>query len=223
MKRASWLLPLTLLPACDPVTVPAREPTEVFDFRLVAGTDSLVLRWPNRSEIRVFLQPSSDRTADLLMEAAFRHAATAWEDISLYGDFDFTQVRMVEAADVVVTWSGVNLPVEISECPPGGSNAFTTFCLTAERDRLKPFPLRGTNAMPSSVRFLVTIRMGESTNRSRVFALLTHELGHVLGIARHSPNQADLMFTEPAGRDVPNARDRATLHVLYQTRADIRP
>jgi len=119
----------------------------------------------------------------------------------------------------------VSLPVNVFRLPAGGSNAFTTFCLTPEGDRLRPFPFLAGNGttMPSRVRFLVSIRAGSALTAERVRALVTHELGHVLGLAQHSPTQTDIMFTDPGTRDTPNARDRASIIVLYQTRADITP
>jgi predicted Zn-dependent protease len=160
---------------------------------------------------------------DTVLQQAFQHAARAWEEVSLYSDFDFLWASGVESADVILTWTGVPLPVNTSNCPPGGSNAFTTFCLNADRTRLEPFPAAAGNGMPSRVRFIVSVRPGPTQTAARLRTLVTHELGHVLGLAQHSANAADLMFADPANRDVPNTRDRASLQVLYQTRADITP
>lgn len=225
MKRHAWWLALVALGGCDPVTVPPREPHEVFDFRLISDQDSLVLRWPNGSQIRVLLQPAGDAALDSLLEQGFSHAVRAWEAVGLYGDYRFARARIVEDADVILTWTGVSLPVVVSDCPPGGSNAFTTFCLTPEGDRLRPFPfLPGSGTgMISRVRFLVSIRPGSTVTPERVRALVTHELGHVLGLAQHSPIQTDIMFTDPGLRETPNARDRASVIVLYQTPPDITP
>ena len=53
--------------------------------------------------------------------------------------------------------------------------------------------------------------------------LVMHELGHVLGLAQHSPNPGDLMTANPLDRNEPNARDRASVQLLYQLQADITP
>jgi hypothetical protein len=202
--------------------VPARDRNEVYDFRLFIDNDSVVLRWPNASRIRVFLNPATNPDLDPLLRDAFRVGSTAWENATLYSDYAFAQVGVPEAADVIITWSGAPLPVETAQCPPGGGFAFTTFCVSPERNRLVPFPLR-ESAMPSRVRFLVTIRESSATNASRVRSLIAHELGHVLGIVQHSPNSQDLMFTDPVAREVPNTRDRVTVQLLYQTRPAIIP
>ncbi len=216
------LLCCALFAGCDSATVPARAADEVFEFRLPVNSDRLVMRWPSATRIRVFVQAgATDQLTDLLY-ASVRQAAMAWEAVSLFGDYSFALVGAPEQADVIVSWSTAVRPVEIAECLPFGGAAITTFCLTAEGDRLKPFPLRNSTLM-SSVRFLVTIRESEALNSARVRTLVTHELGHVLGIAAHSPNQQDLMFSDPIIRDAPNARDRTTVQILYQTRPNITP
>lgn len=220
-KGAKRLLLLALLwTGCDPVVVPVRETGELFDFRLVAGRDSLIMRWPNGSRIRVFLQPAADANHNSALQSALRHTIYTWEAAALYGDFRIQQVVAPEEADVILTLSGADLPVSTSSCPPGGAAAYTTFCLESSRDRLAVFPLR--NGMPGSVRFLVTVRAAEAADAARLRALVAHEFGHVLGLAQHSPNVADLMYRDPA-RDLPNARDRTALQVLYATPPDIVP
>ncbi|MGH7460627.1 MAG: matrixin family metalloprotease [Longimicrobiales bacterium] len=204
--------------------MPERNRNEVYDFRLVIGGDSLVLRWPNASRIRVYLNPATNPDLDPLLSESFRVGSTAWENAALYGDYQFAHVGAPEQADVIITWSGAVLPVETGQCPQGyeESFAFTTFCVTPERDRLVPFPLSDSD-MASRVRFLVTIRESSATNATRVRSLVVHELGHVLGIVRHSPNSQDLMFADPSTRQLPNTRDRVTVQVLYQTTPAIIP
>ncbi|MGH7470174.1 MAG: hypothetical protein ACRENP_19685 [Longimicrobiales bacterium] len=202
--------------------MPERDRFEVYDFRLPIDQDSLVLRWPNAAHIRVFLNTTTSPDLTAALRDAFRMGSVVWEDAALYSDFRFLQVSSAEQADVIVTWSSAILPVETAACPPSGGVAFTTLCVNPQRDRLVPFPLRGS-AMPSSVRFLVTIRETVGGDVARVRSLIAHELGHVLGIAQHSPNQEDLMFSDPLVRDEPNTRDRATVQLLYQTRPEIRP
>jgi len=216
-----WCAALALLGACDSATVPAREPGEAYDFRLPFPDDSLVLRWPNASRIRVFLNPGTDEQ-NALLNAAYRPGSVAWEQASLYVDYRFAQVGSAEQADVIVTWSNSTLPVETAQCPPGGGTAFTTFCVNNERTRLVPFPLRGSD-MTGTVRFLVTIRESVGNNLPRVRSLVAHELGHVLGIAQHSPDPQDLMFADPLVRDEPNTRDRVTVQILYQAAPNIIP
>ena len=220
-KGAKLLFALGLIvAACDPVVVPVRETGELFDFRLVTGSDSLVMRWPNGSRIRVFVQPAADTSSTRALQEALRHTIYAWEAAALYGDFRIQQVIAPEEADVILTLSGADLPVSTSACIPSGAAAYTTFCLDPERDRLTVFPLDDGTA--SSVRFLVTVRASEAANATRLRALVTHEFGHVLGLAQHSLTLTDVMYRDPT-RDTPNARDRTALQVLYATPPDLVP
>jgi hypothetical protein len=222
--RRRLLLLLALLAAgCDSATVPERDRNEAYDFRLYMDQDSPVLRWPNASRIRVFLNPNTveERNAELL--AAFRHASAVWENASLFVDYRFAQASSPQLADVIITWSGSPLPVETAQClPTGGGDAFTWFCVNEQRTRLVPFPLSSNHAS-GSVRIVVAIRDVIGGNPQRVRSLIAHELGHVLGLVQHSTSADDLMFEDPLVRDQPNTRDRVTVQILYQTRADITP
>jgi predicted Zn-dependent protease len=73
------------------------------------------------------------------------------------------------------------------------------------------------------VKFIVTIRSQATLDAESVKRLVAHELGHVLGIAQHSKRQTDLLYPGPITRSEPSPADRATLQVLYHTRAYITP
>jgi hypothetical protein len=222
IRPACLIAAIAALAGCDPVTVPMRGLAEVYDFRLPVGSDSLVMHWPNGTRIRVYVNPAPEMDRTQLLVDGLSRGAAAWEGASLFGDYSFQEVGNPQGADVVLTWSDVALPINTAQCPPGGGAAYTTFCLTPERDALEPFPL--INDEPNSrVRFLVTVRADATLTAARVQSLVAHELGHVLGLARHSPNSADLMFNDPVARTEPNVRDRATVQLLYQLRPDIIP
>jgi predicted Zn-dependent protease len=73
------------------------------------------------------------------------------------------------------------------------------------------------------IKYLVTVRSQTVLNPESVRRLVAHELGHVLGIAQHSPRAADLLHATNIATAEPSPADRATLHVLYQSPADITP
>jgi len=206
--------------ACDSATVPERQYLEVYDFRLETIPPT-VLRWPTGSTVRIYAHGGSDVARSAELQEAVRHAAQAWNQAVRFGEYRIVVVTSVESADAVVRWSTDDPPVVVSDCPPSGGRAYTTFCLTADGSALEPFPIPGMNA--SSVRFLATIRAAEAGDAARVRGLVTHEIGHVLGIAQHSDNVADLMYDGELIRDVPNVRDRATIQLLYHTTPDILP
>jgi predicted Zn-dependent protease len=206
--------------ACDSATVPERESAEVYDFRLLTNPPS-VLRWPTGSTVRIYAHQGSDVARADELNDALRHAVRAWNESVRFGEYRVVVSNILEAADAVVMWSTDVAPVETANCIPSGGRAFTTFCLDESGERLEPFPIPGMNS--SSVRFLVTVRTSETGDAAHVRSLVTHEIGHVLGIAQHSPNVADLMYDGQLLRDAPNVRDRATIQVLYHATADILP
>jgi len=215
------VLALCVAAACDSPTVPERFLRDVYDFRLITPAPQ-VLRWPTGTKVRVFTVTDPNATIDQYLQDAMPHGVAVWNTAALYGEVELEEVDDVATADVVVMYSLSTSPVDLSGCPPGGGNAFTTFCLTPDNEHLRVFPLNGGGT--SSVKFVVTVRTSSATDATTVRRLVAHELGHVLGIAQHSPKQTDLMWGGVAlQRDDASPADRSTLQVLYHTRADITP
>ena len=207
--------------ACDSPTVPERFLRDVYDFRLITPSPQ-VLRWPTGTKVRVFTVTDQNGTIDQYLQDAVPHGVEVWNTAALYGEVELEQVDDVASADVVVMYSLSTSPLDLSGCPPGGGNAYTTFCLTPDQEHLRVFPLSGGGT--SSVKFVVTVRTSSATDATTVRRLVAHELGHVLGIAQHSPKQTDLMWGGTTlQRDDASPADRSTLQVLYHSRADITP
>jgi predicted Zn-dependent protease len=150
-----------------------------------------------------------------------KYGIEAWNEAALYGEVELAEAGSLQEADVVVEYGHVNPPIDLSNCSPSGGLAVTTFCLTDNGLHLKPFPL--VNGTSTKVKFVVTVRVGLVTDALFVQRLVTHEMGHVLGIGQHSPDANDLMYFEALSRDKPSPADRATLTVLYHTVPDITP
>ena len=220
MKRLLFLL-CPLASACDSPTVPERFLRDVYDFRLNTPAPS-VLRWPNGTTVKVFDVADADATITQYLGAAVTHGIQVWNAAALYGEVKLERTDQIENADVVVEYSLTTSPLDLSGCPPGGGFAYTTFCLTADSEHLRVFPL--TSGGTSRVKFVVTVRTTSATDAATVRKLVAHELGHVLGIAQHSPKQTDLMWGGTTlNREDASPADRATLQVLYHTVADITP
>lgn len=222
--RTRWLLPLLAgVVACDPPTIPGRDATEVYDFTLETRPP-LTLRWPSGTSVRVWVEPSSspDRTA--LLEEAFRAGAQAWNEVATFAEFRLVRTRALSTADVVLMWSDVLPPIDTRDCRPAVTQAVTTFCiddLSAPAPRLRPFPFADGELSP--VRMLVTVLASEASSPVVVRRLVAHELGHVLGIGRHSGDRDDLMWRTDPAVDRPGPRDAATVQLLYHVRPAIIP
>ena len=114
--------------------------------------------------------------------------------------------------------------LDLSGCIPSGARAVTTFCLTdpdPEQASLTPFAR--SDGTPTDVRMVVSVLASEASVPGRVPSLVTHELGHVLGIATHSDVAADLMSDSQLSRTTLSTRDIATIQTLYHTRAGLVP
>jgi predicted Zn-dependent protease len=205
--------------ACDSVTVPARPSHQVYDYRLLTPAPR-VLRWPIGSTARVYAAPDVDAARTAQLQAALQQAIAVWNAAALYGEVQLQQTTDVANADAVLLFSSTSPPVNLSGCPRGSGLAITTFCLDAQdQNRLALLPLQSGGGR---VKFLVTVS-SVVTDEELVRRLVTHELGHVLGIGQHSPNSSDLMYGNTLTTGIPSAADRATLQLLYHTQTDIMP
>jgi len=205
--------------ACDTPTIPGRDTSDIFPFDLPT-TPPTILRWTVGRTIRVYVTEgrTADRTA--ILRAALDAGAAAWNETALFAEYRIEPVADETDADVVVAFSDVPLPVDTQECRPALTLAVTTFCIddgdTADAG-LRVFPL--LSGEPSQVRMIVLVLATQADEE--VGRLVAHELGHVLGIGRHSEDARDLMFRVDQVTSRPTNRDAATAQVLYHVRADI--
>jgi predicted Zn-dependent protease len=225
-RAALATLCVSVLSACDSPTVPAREDVYAFaSLPRFSGDRSVVIRWAAGTKVRVFVN-GGDAARAAVLESAFDAGARMWENAILFGEFTLTRVSDIRNADVVLTWADVALPLDVSNCPVVFGNAATTFCLTADLLHLIPFPftsaVQGAAPSDSHVKMLVTVIGSTSSNPARANMLVAHELGHVLGIAQHSPNPQDLMFATVNVSTASHA-DVSTIQVLYHTVPDVTP
>lgn len=207
--------------ACDSPTVPERFLRDVYDFRLIMPTDTQTLRWPSGAVVRVFVVSDPDATRNQYLRDGVAYGMQVWNTAALYGEVQLVQTDRVDDADIVVQYTPAVSPVDLSGCPPGGGPAYTTFCLTTDEEHLSVFPLNSGGT--GQVKFVVTVRATAATDAVNVRRLVSHELGHAIGLVQHSPKQTDLMYGGTLNRDAPSPADRATLQVLYHTSPDITP
>jgi predicted Zn-dependent protease len=222
MRKLGAVLLLSLA-ACDSPTIPPASIADIYDFRLMT-TPPQVLRWPSGTRVRVYVAGAPGEREDI-MASAFTNAAAQWNRHALYGEYELVQAADVTAADVVLRWSDESSPVDLSECLPSVSIAVTTFCLDdTDPTRLLTFPLAPPNAAAASnVHFVITILGSQVTSEATVRKLVTHEMGHALGIARHSTNPMDFMAAGIPADSTLRLRDIATVQILYHTRPQVTP
>ncbi len=214
--RIGILAAALALAACESPAEPGGEGT--YDFTLPVD-DEVVYRWPAGSTVRVYVHGSGHGARNGLLEEAVARAARDWTAPLGPAAVRFARVAEPTEAEVVVRWSDTPPPVDTGACEPVVTGrAATTFCPTPDYATLERFPLLPPHeAEESLVRMVVTILADEAIGPRRVRQLVAHELGHVLGIGRHSPDPDDLMWDGPLGPIRPSAADRLTLQRLYRT------
>lgn len=209
-----------LVAACEtPAGPAARQP---YDFTLPTSP-ALVYRWSEGATIRVFVAGGESRARARILARALEAAAADWEAALEADVVRFAVVPSVDEADVVLRWSDVPAPVETAGCEPQlAGRATTTFCPTADGRALRRFPVADARAAEAgTVRMVVTVLAGEAMREARVRQLVAHELGHVLGIGRHSPSPEDLMWEGALTSSAPSEADRASIELLYRSVPDI--
>jgi len=101
--------------------------------------------------------------------------------------------------------------------PPTFAGGVTFFCPAA--DTALTLPLLG--GASGRVKVDISINPAATSAANPLSALVTHELGHAVGIGGHSPDAGDVMFAAPAVR-APSARDITTLRWLVRQAIGLR-
>lgn len=197
---------LSLAIACGEIVVPERAPRYPADHPLLPGE---IFRWPaDRVPVRYF---ADDRGT---MRNLVGDGLDVWARQFLYGEFRGTLVADSTAADVIVVWED-SVPPDVPPDTAGALGACTG---------VTTLVIDSTNAIAEPLRVILRVSAGFTS--AQVAACLprvaTHELGHSIGLLRHSSGADDLMFGTPRVA-LPSARDRRTAEVLYHTAPTIAP
>ena len=198
MMRGLGAALLPLVAACKIAAPPDRSATYEFTIRLETGFP-LVFRWPTVSlPVRVWAEPGLD------LEWHVTQAIGRWQAAVLYGEFRGTLVDDSSAADVIIRIGDIEAVEPQSQ---------RLACAGATRIEVG---LDTAIALP--FRTTITPRFGHSPQdvHACVGTIVTHELGHVLGLFLHSDDPGDLMHGRPTS-DGLSVRDVATLETLYHS------
>ncbi len=188
---------------CSDIVTPSRTP------RYLADNAGDTFHWPaNRIPVRYFVDPRG------ALPRLVRNGLSVWQDQFLYGEFRAVVVADSTAADVIVRWQDT-VPADV---PPDTTGALGA-C-----DGVTTYVLDSTKTMTGPEHVALRVRLGYTLPQiAECFRrVVTHELGHSLGILSHSPATTDLMYGTPA-IETPTERDRNTAQVLYHTPPTIFP
>jgi predicted Zn-dependent protease len=214
--------------ACSDIATPIRN--DFYEWRLVVpkasgtGEDSLAFHWPkSRIPVRIWVEDAASLPQNV------PNGIAAWRTAYLYHEFDATVVSDSGSADVIVragSAPGVQFARQAGRAP---GDRFARMRLNSA---LAPECAGATDLDISDdhtqlrlpVRVYVDSRSDPTAPGLPACLALTttHELGHALGIWRHSEVATDLMFFDP-GVDTPSDRDLATAEMIYHLPANVEP
>jgi len=216
MRRAWGLTALALGTAlaatgCEPTT-PVRDCSGcIYDFADTTPPDTLVFHWPaSRMPVRFYADPRG------AMPALVSLSIAAWQAQFLYGEFRGVQATDSTRADIIVQWEA-GVPPDVTPDP----GAPVAACDGATTNPTAVF----TDSSANVLHVTLSPRGGAFTDAQVAACLrrvVIHEVGHALGLLKHSPFPLDIMNPTPIVT-LPSSVDRRTVEVLYHTPATVVP
>jgi hypothetical protein len=151
-----------------------------------------------------------------------RDAVAAWQQVLIFGELAVQYVSDSTQAQIIVRGSN---PLPPPEAPAG---------VTGIRFHSAPMACEGGTdiyvSAPDHTKLWTPIRvyvipkylLSDPETQACLARVTIHELGHALGLFRHSPNTDDIMYALPSV-DAPSEVDAATVQFLYHQTPDLRP
>ena len=205
---------LMALAACKDPVIPDRAGAYAFADTAIVGVDTSItlFHWPaNRLPVRFWADPRSN------MRFLVERGIGIWQDQFLYAEFQGVVVNDSNAADVIVQWTD-SVPPDVppdTTSAPNACGGVTTFDYDTTG-----FTLAGP------VHVSLTVLIGAAASGGQVQACMRrvsiHELGHSIGLLRHSSFDEDIMFGSPVV-NYPSRFDRRTVEVLYHSQSTVQP
>lgn len=196
------------LAGCDAPTLPGEAPA----YDPVAISGGRIYRWPIGYTVRVRVHHQGV-PSNLDLRGMVVRAAQAWEEGLAYREVRLRLTNSVQNTDVLMRVRQATSPLtgacsnEIST--PAG---FTLICVSGDSVLTREY----RSGIRGRVKIEIVVDPAVADTDERMQALVTHEIGHALGIGSHSPVRDDVMFASPEVT-VPSPRDQQTLrYVLHQ-------
>ena len=202
------LLALTL--SCSEATAPGRAP--LYEWRLVIDSDTLSFHWPeNMLPVRIWVEDSLD------IPARIGEGIATWRGAYLYGEYDAIPGSDSAAADVIV-----RVAAAPPKAPATAGRLHTMFMGCEGATDIDTLATRFQLRLP--VHIYISPRydpaLVDLTECFRVTA--AHELGHSLGLFRHTSDSTDIMYGLPVAQGL-SARDINTAQFLAHWPANMIP
>jgi hypothetical protein len=208
---AGLALTLTLGAACDAPSATRPE----FGYDPTSLTGGVLYRWPAGSVVRIWVEPDSSSGISLLVAVA--RAVETWNAIPEFAEFKLERSASIFDANIVVYDRAVPNPMRGGTCLFDARGAgYTYFCLPPGNPRTAE-QLTTRSGAATTVTVIISMDRARVTTQAAYDALVSHEMGHAIGIGGHSDQATDLMFGNPTV-DFPSNRDRLTLQYLLGQR-----
>lgn len=201
----------TVVWGCADIGAPQR--ADIYEWRLVSGTDTLNFHWPQSSlPVKIWAEPLDNLDVDADSSIAI------WNRAFLYHEYSAVRVADSSVADVIL----------VEGPPPAGDDVLLS---RVQLESLAPECQAATLPHIDQVRqahlpmhiYLQARFAVDLPSTQACFALtVTHELGHTIGIFRHSPHTEDIMNANPTVA-APSERDRNTAQIVYHMPANVVP
>jgi predicted Zn-dependent protease len=200
-------------PVAPPVDPPAYDPTQL---------SGVLYHWPTGRTIAVYTDttgvPSGTGLAATVSAAMAAWQATV-QPTEAGPAFAFRVATSPADADVIVHTSAAPRLVGLAGCaaPPAFASGSTIFCPATDTALTLPL-LSGT---VGRVKVDITVNLAVASALNPLAALVTHELGHAIGIGGHSPDAGDVMYAFPTVSS-PSSRDITTIRWVVRQRMELR-
>jgi predicted Zn-dependent protease len=215
------LAAVTLI-ACSDIISPSRF-LQRYDWRLPvdydsAGprSDSMTFHWPRSSiPVKIWVEDQYD------VPQRIREGISLWKAAFIYGEWDATVVSDSNVADVIVR-TILPPPLTFPSAVRMGGAFFANACQGATD--VDTVATRFEFRVPVHTYVVPDIAYSPSDTLLHhcLRTVATHELGHTLGLFRHSPDSTDIMFAVPTATFLSD-RDIGTAVNVYHLKSDMVP
>jgi hypothetical protein len=200
--------------ACGDIASPER--TELYEWRLFlpaegGGTDTLSFHWDrSRLPVRIWAEDVAG------LPGFADRAIGVWEAAFLYREFRGEVVSDSSTADILIFGTpapSLTLGLQrMHSMAPECSGATDLEFSNDNTELVLPIRIFVNPVLPES----------EPATQTCLSLTTIHELGHALGIFRHSTNPGDIMLANPQV-ELPSERDRGTIEADYHYPSTLEP